>query len=794
MSSAVLEARAVIVGQDKTKAAFDSIEARINKLVGRIAAIDRVMGRVDAIAGPMNRATTEVRKFEIAAESMKLIDKQAEAVRRSFTETAHSIEKATAAASKFGKVRIDGAMAGHAGGGGGGRGHGGHSRFESLREFGVGLAPTLGLGLAIGGAEAVNEAVKGGMARQHERTRMATSGMNPREIAETEGLSADLSAQYTPVGQTEIMHLMRNARSVVGSYDEAAKILKPLLDLRVVAAGAHPGENMEEDFDQLIKGMEIKGVTQDPAKFKSYINAMGKAVNAFGDTLRPTDFYEMFKYGRQSTSGFSQDYMMTVAPTLAQEMKGSSAGVANSAFFRAIVGGRMEKVALARMEELGLVDKSKLFTPPGGHLVSAAGAVKGWQLAQINPYEWVDQILLPAMQKKGIVDPQKIQEVINSVFSNQVAAQMVGIYATQQQRIEKDRGVIAGTMDTPEAARRIMETDPTVAAEGLKNALENLGSTFADKTLHLASGMTSMAEAINRFSAQIQHAYDKPPVPGEILPGQGKFNRLMNDVDAWTSGLTPGHSSGGQADGHRASLIATAKAAAANADGLDYDSYENARNAGRLRHDASEREPKTFWDSLWADDSAPRDRNMADMLSGQSKQNREDAAASRELGELGRRLDEVGQRLDANEGSLWRQAINGAPPPPTIPSGAAFPSGVGDRAYGDLPLPSDEPWNPQHPAGGGASPPAEEHHDVTADDLKAAFSGANVLAQLDPNSKATIEASFEVKPSSDLLQLVEKAKSIVASGSLAAGGIGASGSTGLSYPETAPSGRGIGRN
>ena len=71
--------------------------------------------------------------------------------------------------------------------------------------------------------------------------------------------------------------------------------------------------------------MEIKGVTQDLPKFTRYMDGMAKAINTFGDTLRPTEYYEMFKYGRQATTNLSEKYMNTVAPTLAQELGGSSA-------------------------------------------------------------------------------------------------------------------------------------------------------------------------------------------------------------------------------------------------------------------------------------------------------------------------------------------------------------------------------------------------------------------------------------------------------------------------------------
>jgi hypothetical protein len=63
-----------------------------------------------------------------------------------------------------------------------------------------------------------------------------------------------------------MMHTARNIRSSSAHSRKRRKILDPLMrKLRVVALGAHPekAEELGEDFDKLIKGMEIKGVTQD---------------------------------------------------------------------------------------------------------------------------------------------------------------------------------------------------------------------------------------------------------------------------------------------------------------------------------------------------------------------------------------------------------------------------------------------------------------------------------------------------------------------------------------------------
>ena len=182
----------------------------------------------------------------------------------------------------------------------------------------------IGVGATIGAGIAIHAAAAAGSARVHEKIREQVSGMSADEIREAEQASADLAAKFPAIKQTEIMHMLRNARSIVGSYSEAAEIMQPLAKLRVIAQGARPGEDVSEDFDQLIKGLEIKGVTQHPEEFRKYMEGIAKGLNVFGDTLKPYQYYEMFKYGRQSTPMLSEKFILGTAPTLAQELGGAA--------------------------------------------------------------------------------------------------------------------------------------------------------------------------------------------------------------------------------------------------------------------------------------------------------------------------------------------------------------------------------------------------------------------------------------------------------------------------------------
>lgn len=384
-----------------------------------------------------------------------------------------------------------------------------------------------GYALTIGAGVAVHHAVKAVAARQHELVRMAVSGMSRGEIADATEEAAKLATETPNVGMTETMHMLRNARSIVGTYQEAAEIAGPMLKLRTLAQLARPGQDVAEDFDQLIKGLEIKGVTQNPKQFREYMEGIAKGINVFGDTLKPYQYYEMFKYGRQATSGLSEHFILSTAPTLAQELGGSSYGRAVSAFNAAVVGGVMKHSSLKEFQRLGLIapeDLDYLKTGEAKGLKPGKGLI-GWQTAQADPNAWVRDYLIPALDKLGVKDKADVMKEVSTLFQNQMAGQMVSLLATQQSRIEKDADLIRKAPGL-EAADKALREDPTVAFMALKASIESLTAAML-QSLNIASGMTSLAQSISSFTSGLE-AEKKAQDAGEASPGVARIRRKLN--------------------------------------------------------------------------------------------------------------------------------------------------------------------------------------------------------------------------------------------------------------------------
>jgi hypothetical protein len=472
---AELLSKLVISAEDRTQAAFDAIEARVKSLASTIASVDRSIGGTSRAVGSVGRNAALARRGTDAASSRSL-----------------------------------GALGGFA-------------------ATATGLGGVYGAGLAArGSAEAIG-------ARQHEGARMDIAGESPEEIADATAQTARLATKFPNVSQTDLLHMLRNARSIVGSYKEAADIAEPLVKLRTLAQLARPGEDVSEDFDKLIKGLEIKGVTQHPEQFREYMEGIAKGINVFGDTLRPYEYYEMFKYGRQASPGLSEKFILGTGPTLAQELGGEGFGAAVAQFNRLLVSGVGKKGSFEELARLGLIDKTDVANIPGtgeGQGLKAGRKVEGWQLAQSDPNEWVKQYLLPAFDRAGIKDKDEQLREIGVLFQSQRAGQLVDLLATQQPRIEKDTALLKNAAGLS-AADKALHEDPGLAWTGVKNSISGLIGAVGE-SIESAGVMTNVAQWISGITEDVTKE------TAAKAKGEGWLARAHLDAMAkgslWTAG------------------------------------------------------------------------------------------------------------------------------------------------------------------------------------------------------------------------------------------------------------------
>jgi hypothetical protein len=695
MTATVLEARAVITGEDRTAGMFAALEAKISHLSKAAAGVTKTSALVSRNASRVAEAQAAIAKSPVP-----------------------DVQKHNAL--KNGAVYAGNRMMG----------------------IGAGYLGPLAAGLGI------HEVVKAAASRAHERVRAQVSGMSEGEVTAAEMEAARLAKEFPSISQTEALHMLRNARAVVGTYKEAAEIMEPLMKLRIVAQGARPGADVSDDFDQLVKGLEIRGATQDLGEFRHMINGIGKAMAVFGDTLRPYQYYEMFKYGRQATPGLSDDFILSVAPTLAQELGGSGFGNAVSGFNRAIVGNRMEHGAIKEFVRLGLLAREDVDWLKSGEAkaIKPGRHIKGWETAQKDPLAWVLGYLTPSYDRLNLNDAERKAEA-SVLFSNRVAAQMVSMLSTQVSKLEKDRKLINEAPGVDEAARRFQSDDPKIAWQGLTHAIETLAGTLGDQfSSALTPATNALAKGITEFNAAVtRHAKD----PYYVSPEQQRFNKLADDIAQNGPLGAPANID----DPRIASEIdAKIKNAFEEAGDLDDLADKRAELDRREREEGKPKEHANWLSRTFHEDD--RDRYERETAELRAEVERREAARR-----------EHDQLLDQSFRSQ-----------PVVPQEQRqFPTA-------EVPLP---PRRPAELEAAGAAPQQQRGPDLL--NLLNGKIQADVTGKVGVEGQATVNVNVNVNATSELISAAASAKS--AAMQLHSSASGGGSDKGVSMPEASPNGK-----
>jgi hypothetical protein len=385
----------------------------------------------------------------------------------------------------------------------------------------------------IAGAAVIREVADATAKRIREELRETAAGMTPKEMAETKVAAAKLSAKYPSISQTDAMHTIRNARGMTGSMEEGMEVAEELAKTRVILQVQHPGKDVTEDLDLLMKAIEMRGDAKDPARLKRTMNNINKGLNAFGDTYSPTQYYEAIQIGRQVSSALSERFVAQTLPTLSQEMKGASFGQSVSTLNNAIIGNHMPHSAIKEFARLGLIDEKDLDYLKSGEVkgIKRGGHIKGWKTAMSDPDIWVNEFLSKALERKGYKSDEEKRGEMGILFPNRTEGQLVGILLAQQARLAKE-AKLWGQAKGSEAADAFARSDPGVAWAGLKTAAEGLGVTFGEslgKSIApaLSDLSKSIADANLRMATGERYREEHP---NETPPAQRRFNRFINGL------------------------------------------------------------------------------------------------------------------------------------------------------------------------------------------------------------------------------------------------------------------------
>lgn len=308
----------------------------------------------------------------------------------------------------------------------------------------------------------------------HQLAQMNVAGMKQAEIAKSIAAAWAQGGKIPTQSAAMNLEMIKELRSVVGSTSEAINALPTVAKLQAVLSNVKGVTDARGTAFEVAKTLDIRGASMDPRRFEMEAQAMVKAIVAGGGTIGVKDFFSAAKYGRTAATGWNNEFMYEILPTLIQEMKtgsgsGGAGGPGNALMsaYQAIVAGQMTKKSLTLFNQLGLVDPSRVVWNKVGDVKGVLpGGIRGSDLFQANPFAWSQQVLMPALKAAGIVDPKQQQQYIAQLFGNRTASFVMSQMALQPDKFRRDQGLIRGAMGL-EAYQKLLKNDPYMAEQAL---------------------------------------------------------------------------------------------------------------------------------------------------------------------------------------------------------------------------------------------------------------------------------------------------------------------------------------
>ncbi|MGJ0507620.1 MAG: hypothetical protein ACR652_10905 [Methylocystis sp.] len=477
MAAKPTETRISISAQDNTGQTFSAVSQRLRGLEQTAEAASR---RMDGVAGRMsgfyrNQALSAARHADIAA-------------RMSSINAAAATAAAAAPVARAVSARGPGVMA---------------SATERAAETAMVAGST-----AAAITPFIMKISKDASLRATENLRMKMAGMSPEEVAGANEEMERLAKEFKPVGQTTIGTMIRNARTIAGTYEDAIKFMDPLLKFRVLMQHTKQGVSDEEvsrEMENILRAADLIGATKNLKSFSTFIEGTGRAMNVFGDSVPPSAMFAAAQHAGAASTQWSKEFVAGVFPSLIQTMGGDTAGTALGSMFSALVGGKMKVKSAKILNELGLIDPKKIVRNKQGDVagIMPGGLIRS-DLALTNPFQYATEVVSPALTRHKITDPLKITETLAGAYSDKNVAKIMTHFILNREQIQRDVNMARGGMDLSPSVAKIMSEDLPTAMKGLTEQFNALSATLGrDLNPKITSFANSISDRLREWEKKI---------------------------------------------------------------------------------------------------------------------------------------------------------------------------------------------------------------------------------------------------------------------------------------------------
>lgn len=409
------------------------------------------------------------------------------------------------------------------------------SKLDKLKK--VGMVSGIAMGAGFLGLNLVRKSLKPAEDYAHQLNIMNMAGMKHQEIAEATAAAWKTAQTNLTTTATGNLKTVLDLRNVFGNTAEAIQYLPELARIQTVLKSSSESgvrDNAEGLAYSLAKALDVRNAVRNPQMFSEQAEAMAKVITALQGRVLPEDYRMLFKYGRQSIPGLTNEFLYQELPTFMMEMKGKSGGGGQGGFgsvlaagYRFFVQGIMNKRAAENLSALGLIPHSSILktTTTGTTL---KGGVKDAMLFQRDPFQWTQKVLLPAIRKKygdNLTDQQLTQIINQTMKGNQLAQFEILQFALKAQNVYRDQKLIEGAKDSQTAFKMAMSSDPTTAMAAFNAQWNNFQTAIMMGVIPvIVPALISLTRYLNQFA---EWARNNPNTAKHLVEGFIAFNAIL---------------------------------------------------------------------------------------------------------------------------------------------------------------------------------------------------------------------------------------------------------------------------
>ncbi|WP_321919825.1 phage tail tape measure protein [Paraburkholderia tropica] len=364
-------------------------------------------------------------------------------------------------------------------------------------------------GMAVGGyaAKSTGSHIFGDLhesldqAKEYQREAMRIKALGLGDHASANAVKYASSLNTYGVSTNDNMVMMRDALSIFADEHHAQMVMPTLAKMKFAndsMFGAEDAHANEEKFMNMLKVIELRGGTKNEGTFKDEANMVQKVITATGGRVGGDEWRNFIQTGGVAAKQLRKDAFYYQMEPLIQEMGGHAVGTGLMSAYSNVYQGKTTVRAAKQMMALGLLDPKMVeYTKIGTIKQVKPGALAGGDQLKASPLEWLEKVLLPKLAAKGITDPDKVKDMISTIFTNRTAANLFTTMYMQRDQIHKSERLNTAADGIDEGAAKGRQLAQGGELETLRQ-LKNLQGEIGDKILpayNAALGVTASATA-----------------------------------------------------------------------------------------------------------------------------------------------------------------------------------------------------------------------------------------------------------------------------------------------------------